>query len=147
MGLECILERGEVQGCSLHNCDQSLSAATSGTGKFNFISFRKGFFLIQSASAPAPPPFVWNWVEVWASLHKVQRVVVLLQQAPVGPSVGHRELYLPCLLSLQQQPGGGVELDVGHVGRLCQLLGLGLDELLVTISEGEELSIKISFNY
>ena len=44
MGLECILERGEVQGCSLHNCDQSLSAATSGTGKFNFISFRKWFF-------------------------------------------------------------------------------------------------------
>ena len=88
-------------------------------------------------SAPTPPPFVRNWVEVWTPLNKVQRIVVLLQQAPVGSSVRHRQLNLPGLLSLQQQPGGRVELDVGHVGRLRQLLGLGLDELLVTISEGK----------
>ena len=86
-------------------------------------------------------------MEVWTPLNIVQRIVVLLQQAPVGSSVGHRQLYLPCLLSLQQEPGGGVELDVGHVGRLRQLLGLGLDELLVTIPEVEEFSIKISFNF
>ena len=98
-------------------------------------------------SAPAPPSFVRNWVEVWTPLHIVQRVVVLLQQAAVGSSVRHRQLNLPGLLSLQQQPGGGVELDVGHVGSLRQFLGLGLDELLVTIPEGEGLSIKISFNY
>ena len=84
-------------------------------------------------SAPPPPPLVWNWLEVRAPLDIVQGVVVLLQQAPVGSSVRHRQLNLPGLLSLQQEPGGGVELDVGHVGRLRQLLGLGLDELLVTI--------------
>ena len=98
-------------------------------------------------SAPAPPPFVWDWLEVWTSLNKVQRIEVLLQQAAVGSSVGHRQLYLARLLSLQQQPGGRVELDVGHVGRLRQLLGLGLDELLVTIPEVEEFSIKISVNF
>ena len=98
-------------------------------------------------SAPASPPFVRNWLEVWTPLNIVQGIVVLLQQAPVSSSVRHRQLYLPGLLSLQQQPGGGVELDVGHVGRLRQLLGLGLDELLVTISEGERFSIKISFTY
>ena len=98
-------------------------------------------------SAPAPPPLVWNWLEVRTSLNIVQRVVVLLQQAPVGSSVRHRQLNLPGLLSLQQEPGGGVELDVGHVGRLSQLLGLGLDELLVTIPEGEQCSIKISINF
>ena len=84
-------------------------------------------------SAPAPPPFVRNWLEVWTPLNIVQGIVVLLQQAPVSSSVRHRQLYLPGLLSLQQEPGGGVELDVGHVGRRRQLLGLGLDELLVTI--------------
>ena len=98
-------------------------------------------------SAPPPPPLMWNWLEVRAPLDIVQGVVVLLQQAPVGSSVRHRQLNLPGLLSLQQQPGGGVELDVGHVGRLSQLLGLGLDKLLVTIPEGKELSSKISFNY
>ena len=95
-------------------------------------------------SAPASPPFVRNWLEVWTPLNIVQGIIVLLQQASVSSSVGHRQLYLPGLLSLQQQSGGGVELDVGHVGRLRQLLGLGLDELLVTIPEGEELSVEIS---
>ena len=85
---------------------------------------------------PPPPPVRHRQLEVRTPLHVVQGVVVLLQQPTVGHSVGHGQLYLPGLLSLQQQPGGRVELDVGHVGCRRQLLGLGLDELLVTIPGG-----------
>ena len=92
-------------------------------------------------------------VRVRTSGHIVQRVPVLLQQrpghsnngqrvvsrghdvSPVCAPVGHRELDLAGPLPLEQQPGGGVELLVAHVGCLGQLPGLGLDKLLVTIPE------------
>ena len=52
---------------------------------------------------------------------------------PVGAPVSHGELNLASPLPLQQQPGGGVELLVAHVGCLSKLPGLRLDKLLVTI--------------
>ena len=52
---------------------------------------------------------------------------------PVSSPVSHWQLNLPCLLSLQQLLGGGVELLVGQVGSLSQLLGLGLHKLFITV--------------
>ena len=85
----------------------------------------------HSPGGPSPPPAAtWGHIMVrgWS-------VMIIMCHSPVCAPVCHGELDLAGPLPLEQQPGGGVELLVAHVGCLGELPGLRLDKLLVTIPE------------